>query len=150
MLTLRSNGEDIEMNIGGAPNDFIITNDVNGKLAPKKGHGAMGLNYIIATHSSATYPTPDDGDHTTGIYNVTLIGEIKLFAGTNAPDGWKFCQGQTLLVANYGILFGIIGTIYGGDGVNNFSLPDLRGAVPVQIGSRAGSTSWPDLGERSN
>ena len=30
-------------------------------------------------------------------------------------------------------LFSLLGTTYGGDGVNNFALPDLRGRVPVHF-----------------
>jgi microcystin-dependent protein len=61
-----------------------------------------------------------------------LIGEIKLFAGSFAPDGWFTCEGQTLSISQYTALFSLIGTTYGGDGMSTFKLPDLRGAFPTQ------------------
>ena len=44
------------------------------------------------------------------------------------PPAWALeCAGQTLLISAYPTLWGIIGTKYGGDGINNFKLPDYRG-----------------------
>lgn len=63
------------------------------------------------------------------------VGEIRLFAGNFAPQGWAFCDGQLLSIAQNVVLFDLIGTIYGGDGVSTFQLPDLRGRVPVHQGS---------------
>ncbi len=66
------------------------------------------------------------------------IGEIRIFAGTYAPEGWLFCQGQTLSVAQYQALFAVIGNTYGGDGKKTFALPDLRGRVPIAQGQGSG------------
>lgn len=63
-----------------------------------------------------------------------LIGEIRMFAGTFAPSGWAFCDGQLLPISEYETLFNLIGTLYGGDGQETFRLPDLRGRLPVHIG----------------
>ena len=60
-----------------------------------------------------------------------FIGEIKIFGGTFAPLGWNFCDGTTLDIAQNQPLYSLIGTTYGGDGVTNFKLPDLRGRIPV-------------------
>ena len=62
------------------------------------------------------------------------IGEIRLVPYTFAPMGWLFCDGQVLPVAQYQALFAVIGNIYGGDGQNNFALPDFRGRVPIHWG----------------
>lgn len=64
------------------------------------------------------------------------IGEIRIFAGTYAPDHWLFCQGQTLLTSQYDVLYSVIGTTFGGNGRDNFMLPDLRGRCPVSPGSQ--------------
>lgn len=61
-----------------------------------------------------------------------LMGSIKLFAGNFAPVGYFTCEGQLLSIRQYTALYAILGTTYGGDGVNNFKLPDLRGAFPTQ------------------
>jgi microcystin-dependent protein len=67
-----------------------------------------------------------------------FIGEIRLFGGNFAPQGWAFCSGQLLPIAEYDALFSLIGTTYGGDGQTTFALPDLRGRVPVHQGQGPG------------
>ncbi|MGQ2980998.1 MAG: phage tail protein [Polaromonas sp.] len=62
------------------------------------------------------------------------VGEIRLFAGNYAPLGWQFCNGQLLSIADYDVLFTLIGTTYGGDGQQTFAVPDLRGRVPMHQG----------------
>jgi microcystin-dependent protein len=63
------------------------------------------------------------------------IGEIRMFAGNFAPNGWMFCEGQLLPIAQNDAMFTLIGTTYGGDGQTTFALPDLRGRVPVHMGN---------------
>jgi microcystin-dependent protein len=63
------------------------------------------------------------------------VGEIRMFAGNFAPAGWMFCAGQLLPISDYETLFQLIGTTYGGDGQNTFALPDLRGRLPIHLGS---------------
>lgn len=59
------------------------------------------------------------------------FAEIRMFAGNYAPYGWMFCDGQLLSITEYTALYAIIGTMYGGDGVTTFALPDLRGRMPI-------------------
>jgi microcystin-dependent protein len=63
------------------------------------------------------------------------IGEIRMFGGNFAPNGWLFCQGQLLAIAEYDTLFNLIGTTYGGDGQNTFAVPDLQSRIPLHQGS---------------
>jgi len=63
------------------------------------------------------------------VYNY--VGEIKMFAGKCAPDGWLFCDGRLLPVAENHFLFQLLGNRYGGDGKNNFGIPDLRNCLPI-------------------
>lgn len=70
-----------------------------------------------------------------------FIGEIRLFAGSFAPVDWAFCNGQLVPIRQYTALFSILGTTYGGDGVNTFGLPDLRDRVPVHQGQGPGLTN---------
>jgi microcystin-dependent protein len=58
-----------------------------------------------------------------------------MFAGTFAPEGWRVCDGSLVSIGNYQSAFRLLGTTYGGDGVNNFALPDLRGRVPLHQGN---------------
>lgn len=66
------------------------------------------------------------------------MGTIKLFAGNFAPRGYFTCEGQLLSIANYSALYSLLGTTYGGDGISNFKLPDLRGAFPTQCTNTGG------------
>ena len=68
------------------------------------------------------------------------IGEIRIFAGNFPPNGWAFCDGQTLPISENDALFTLIGTTYGGDGQETFNLPALNGRVPVHQGTGGGST----------
>lgn len=63
------------------------------------------------------------------------IGEIRIFGGNFAPAGWAFCNGQLMPISENDALFNLIGTTYGGDGQETFALPDLRGRVPVHMGT---------------
>jgi microcystin-dependent protein len=58
-----------------------------------------------------------------------------MFAGSFAPQGWLFCDGQLLPIADNDTLFNLIGTTYGGDGQTTFALPDLRGRIPIHQGA---------------
>jgi microcystin-dependent protein len=67
-----------------------------------------------------------------------FVGEIRIFAGNFAPNGWAFCHGQLLAISENEVLFQLIGTTYGGDGQSTFGLPDLRGRVPIHQGQGPG------------
>jgi microcystin-dependent protein len=66
------------------------------------------------------------------------VGEIRLFAGNFAPNGWMFCNGALLPISEYETLFQLIGTTYGGDGQSTFAIPDLQGRVPIGQGQGPG------------
>jgi microcystin-dependent protein len=60
------------------------------------------------------------------------VGTIIPYAGSEAPAGWLFCDGQEVSRTEYAKLFAVIGTIYGaGDGSTTFNLPNLKGRVLV-------------------
>jgi microcystin-dependent protein len=63
------------------------------------------------------------------------IGEIRMVGFNFAPQGWAFCDGSLLPIADNSALFNLIGTTYGGDGVSTFALPDLRGRMALHQGS---------------
>lgn len=66
------------------------------------------------------------------------IAEVRLFAGTFAPRSWRFCDGSQISIASNEALYALIGTIYGGDGVQTFNLPDLRSRIPIGTGQGPG------------
>jgi microcystin-dependent protein len=64
-------------------------------------------------------------------------GEIRMFAGwggTYAINGWAFCDGTLLQITDNTALYSLIGTTWGGDAVNTFKLPDMRGRTPIHYG----------------
>jgi microcystin-dependent protein len=74
------------------------------------------------------------------------VGEIRMFAGNFAPNGWLFCDGQTLPISENEVLFQLIGTTYGGDGEETFNVPNLQSRVPIHMGTGPDGTTY-QIGE---
>src|SRR4051794_2715177 len=70
------------------------------------------------------------------------IGEIALVAFNFAPQGWAMCNGQLLAIGQNTALFSLLGTTYGGDGVNTFALPNLQSRVPLHFGQGSGLSAY--------
>lgn len=83
-------------------------------------------------------------------FNISSTGEIEAvvsvptgtvvpYAGSGAPaDEWLLCDGSAVSRTDYARLFAVIGTTFGaGDGSTTFNLPDMRGRMPVGVGSHA-------------
>jgi microcystin-dependent protein len=70
------------------------------------------------------------------------VGEIRMFGGTFAIQGWSYCNGSLISISQNSTLYQLLGTTYGGDGVNTFALPDLQGRVPVHQGQGAGLQNY--------
>lgn len=143
LQTISRNGNNITLSNGGGTvnvndDDNDTTNELqtisrNGIVATLSNGGGsfvspdtIVLNYIICVQGA----TPGVG----GASNVdsAMVGEIRLFAGNFAPNGWLFCQGQIIPISQNGVLFSILGSTYGGDGVTTFAIPDLRKKIPIQ------------------
>ncbi len=113
---------------------------------------SVALNYVIAL--TGIYPSQGGGADS----DTPMLGEVITFAGNFAPSGFALCQGQLLPINQNQALFSLLGTTYGGNGVTNFALPDLRGrgvagmGPSVNIGEQLGtdqivltSSDFPDL-----
>jgi microcystin-dependent protein len=68
------------------------------------------------------------------------VGQIIIVSGSYCPDGTLLADGALRKVADDETLFSVIGNLYGGDGINTFALPDLRGRIPVGSGPFNNST----------
>jgi microcystin-dependent protein len=79
--------------------------------------------------------------------SAPFIGEIKMFGGNFAPRNFALCNGQLLAITQNTALFSILGTTYGGNGINTFALPDLQGRVPMHWGNSASGAGNYVLGE---
>lgn len=71
-----------------------------------------------------------------------FLGTIRLVGFNFAPVYWALCRGQSLSIAQNTALFSLLGTYFGGDGVNTFNLPDLRGRVAVSQGQGPGLSNY--------
>lgn len=69
-----------------------------------------------------------------------FLAEIRMMGFNFAPRGWAFCDGQILPINQNQSLYSLLGTTYGGDGRTSFALPDLRGRVPIHVGSNDSSS----------
>lgn len=69
-----------------------------------------------------------------------FLGEIRMVGFNFAPNGWALCNGQLLPISSNTALFSLLGTTFGGDGIQTFGLPDLRGRSPVGMGTGLGLT----------
>src|SRR4051794_19056287 len=63
------------------------------------------------------------------------MSEIRVFGFGFAPKGWALCNGQLLPINQNQALFSLLGTMYGGNGITTFALPDLRSRVPLHVGA---------------
>ena len=65
------------------------------------------------------------------------VGTISMYAGHCVPDGWLFCSGEEVCIAEYEELYDVIGDLYGGACEGKFRIPNLRGRVPVGVNHHA-------------
>lgn len=79
---------------------------------------------------------------------ISYIGEIRMWTnGTRIPSGFVACDGKTYKINTYQPAYSLLGTIYGGDGVTTFAVPDMRGRTPIgydkynglQLGAKVGT-----------
>ena len=73
---------------------------------------------------------------------IIPTGVIEMFAGSVAPIGWLICDGSIVSRVAFSDLFKIIGTTYGvGNSNSTFTLPDMRGRLPIGVGSGSSLTT---------
>ena len=98
------------------------TADVNASFA----------NYT-PTASLATVATSGNYGDLSGKPTTYEVGDIKLYAGSNVPDGWFRCDGSTVanMQTNYPKLYAVLGTNV---------LPNYSGAYPLGATSEINST----------
>lgn len=91
--------------------------------------GGLGLNFLICVQG--LYPTL--GGNGAFPEDEAYLGQVVAFAGKAPPQGWALCDGSLLAIKGNQALYTLLGTLYGGDGVNNFALPDLRGRAMAGV-----------------
>jgi microcystin-dependent protein len=108
----------------------------------------MSSTLSVANHVqlSSHLSVAGSADITGRVYQATHMlvppGSVVAYISTSAPGGWLLCDGSNVSRTTYATLFSVIGTTFGvGDGSTTFTLPDMRGRVPVGYGSGAGLTA---------
>ena len=91
---------------------------------------SLAVNFIISPFG--IFPSQNAA-------TTPYVGEIYMMGCNFAVNGFFLCDGQLLPISQYDVLFNLIGTTYGGDGVTTFALPDLRSRVPVAMGNNGTS-----------
>jgi microcystin-dependent protein len=71
-----------------------------------------------------------------------FVGQITMFGGNFAPRGFALCNGQLLPIAQNQALFAVLGTVYGGNGIQTFALPNLQCNLPIGAGHAAGLSNY--------
>jgi microcystin-dependent protein len=71
-----------------------------------------------------------------------FVGQIIAVGFNYAPVDWYLCNGQLLSIADNQVLYVLLGTTYGGDGIRTFAVPDLRGRSPLGLGTGLGLPTY--------
>lgn len=115
------------VSLGGVSLDGSIT------LAPAGNQGSV-LN-VMPPYQVINYIICTNGIFWSGSNLSAPLGTIIGWAGQQIPNGWQPCLGQSASVSANPALFRVLGNAYGGDGVINFSLPNLAGRVTTGANS---------------
>ncbi len=75
-----------------------------------------------------------------GALSAMPAGSIMPWASNNLPVGFLWCDGQTVSITSYPGLYAVLGTTYGGDGINTFGLPDIMGRTIVGVDAMGGAS----------
>lgn len=79
-----------------------------------------------------------------GVMYAGITGEIRMYGGLYAPEGWVLCDGSAYTGTPgtiYKNLFDVIGTYYGNGasgGTGEFNVPDMRGRITMGAGAGVG------------
>jgi microcystin-dependent protein len=68
-----------------------------------------------------------------------FVGQIQPMGFGFAPRNYALCNGQILSIAQNTALFALLGTMYGGNGITTFALPNLQSRVPMHYGTFVGN-----------
>lgn len=113
------------------------------------------LNELIYSYNFENYGTSNPDDTAAAFSEMfdhfcfddqeecRLIGEIVTFAGSSNPStNFLPCDGASVLRSAYPDLYAVIGTTFGSVDSTHFNVPDLRGRVPVGVGTGSGLSTY--------
>lgn len=109
-----------------------MSKDTTGSMS-RRDFLRLACQTVAATAATAAFPLP-----AFGLGSQPYVGQIAVVPFTFAPNGWLFCEGQLLPISENEVLFQLLGTTFGGDGQENFALPDCRADVNSPEGFHRG------------
>jgi len=119
-----------------SPTAPIAVGDNDGRIPSQTENDAL-VGTSGTPSSTNKYVTNDDRSG-----NNMPIGSMTMYAGSSAPTGWLLCDASAVSRTTYASLFAIISTTYGiGDNSTTFNLPDMRGRIPVGVGTGTGGAA---------
>lgn len=77
---------------------------------------------------------------------IPFYGQISMFGFNYAPKDWALCDGQVVAISQNPAVYALLSNRYGGDGVNTYAYPDLRGRVPICQGALY--SNFYDMGDK--
>lgn len=89
------------------------------------------LKKLIITTAAAGILTMASMAPSAAFNEESYLGSVHLVGYNFCPRGTVEARGQLIQIRDNPSLFSLYGTYYGGDGRNNFALPDLRNKVPA-------------------
>ena len=121
-------GHAFETTTAAPEHDHAITN--GGSVAPT-GSNPAHLNLLMPSLGMTPVISVEGAYPSRSISTEPTLGDISWFAGSFTPKGYLPADGRTLSISGNEALFSLIGATFGGNGINTFALPDLRGRVAI-------------------
>ena len=131
--------------------------DINGGAIDSTTLGVSTPSSVAATTLTASGATTLNGDVTLGNASADTItvtgtmagidnksgmtGEIRMWAGSSSPTGWLMCDGASVSRSTYSALYAITGDAFGTASGSTFNVPDMRGRMPVGVGTGIGGAA---------
>jgi microcystin-dependent protein len=129
--------------ISGTPTSGATLGNLSGAAAVPSNCFLIGNVLVAAGATSLTAPNLDQTVMATAALNVAVpevdvlpLGIPYPYCGSAAPTGFLLCDGTAVSRTTYANLFAVLGVSYGaGNGSTTFNLPDMRGRIPVGLGT---------------
>jgi len=136
---LRTDG--ILRGLGGLFGGTFSTAQRDALAQADRPYGLIILNTTTNLYefNAGTAATPDWRPFINTVPATEITGALKMWPMNAAPAGYLICDGQAVSRTTYSALSALLATQaypYGaGDGSTTFNLPDLRGRMPVGMGT---------------
>ncbi|WP_073955658.1 phage tail protein [Thalassospira sp. TSL5-1] len=115
-------------------------------IVPLKRTGVAGCLSALAIFILA-FASLQNGAKASDCSEDGYLGTVCWTAATFCPRNYHPANGALMPLNNYQGLYSLISNRFGGNGVTNFALPDLRGRSIVGTGERPGDTNPNYIGQ---